>query len=761
MGQLIYIEQKDRDEATRLLKGFTVDEQRKKTFINSLGAELIMKYLAQEGVNVSNIFNMHNIFRLREEFELADVMLPNIHIDVRMIYDENLIFVPKSHFEYNLIPDIYVVLKASEDGSYAEFLGFFEPAVIDKTKQNEEYYFIDKSKLQSCEKFISYVRAFNGNTTQDVDADDEIPVYAMSFADNDIAEQDKKALIEFLKKSSSLRERMIEFDNFEWLSYTLTQDENVEKNFNKTVDEFDTFDAQDEFSMMGDDNAETNEESLNDEVVIDDAADSDIENESSLDDASTEESVIDNSGEEIVLENLQDLQIPELENNVENINLSEDVSLMDMPEVDSLDEETLIDAEVNTEEASDEELVDMPDAEDITSDENTDIESKAQEEEVLIDLPEDQGENFAEDNNSQEVEQELVDMPEVSAETSEIETAQEDELVSLEDLESVLGEDSENNNTENVAEIENISDLEDFLSESGSTQEIPTTVENTELPDNQPSELNDIEERVEEPAEISPASYENSTVISNETPVAGEIPIDINNEPENESIEVLYSEAPENNIEESTETPEKGQKGILVAAAVAAILAVGGVAGYFAMNSNKDQMANDLPPIPENVAPSPRSVEENPLPEDAIQPKAQKISKEKTDDLVAQAKATNKTAIESAYIEVKKLGWAVPEYVSYNDAFRNYLQTVGKSLKLALSSDLLSATEYPYSNQINVDIEMSNSGSLLSYKISKSSGSAQIDKIVLQTVKETIVVVKVPSGVIVGDKIRMTLKIYL
>ena len=100
MGQLIYIEQKDRDEATRLLKGFTVDEQRKKTFINSLGAELIMKYLAQEGVNVSNIFNMHNIFRLREEFELADVMLPNIHIDVRMIYDENLIFVPKSHFEY-------------------------------------------------------------------------------------------------------------------------------------------------------------------------------------------------------------------------------------------------------------------------------------------------------------------------------------------------------------------------------------------------------------------------------------------------------------------------------------------------------------------------------------------------------------------------------------------------------------------------------------------------------------------------------------
>ena len=143
MNPLIYIEQKDKDEASRLLKGFTDNELRHRIYINALGTELVMKYLGQEGISVSNIHNMHNIYKLREEFDLADIMLPNIHIDVRVIYDEDLIFIPKSHFEYGLKPNIYVVLNVAKDSSYVEFLGFFEPSLIDISKQNREYYFIE------------------------------------------------------------------------------------------------------------------------------------------------------------------------------------------------------------------------------------------------------------------------------------------------------------------------------------------------------------------------------------------------------------------------------------------------------------------------------------------------------------------------------------------------------------------------------------------------------------------------------------------
>ena len=75
------------------------------------------------------------------------------------------------------------------------------------------------------------------------------------------------------------------------------------------------------------------------------------------------------------------------------------------------------------------------------------------------------------------------------------------------------------------------------------------------------------------------------------------------------------------------------------------------------------------------------------------------------------------------------MGWSVPDYVTYNDGFKHYLQTLGKSIKLALSSDLLLATEYPYSDQIFVDLVLWNTGWVKDIKISKSSGSNQIDGI--------------------------------
>ena len=82
-------------------------------------------------------------------------------------------------------------------------------------------------------------------------------------------------------------------------------------------------------------------------------------------------------------------------------------------------------------------------------------------------------------------------------------------------------------------------------------------------------------------------------------------------------------------------------------------------------------------------------------------------------------------------------------------------------MKLSLSSDLLLATEYAYSDQIQVDVVVSKDGVVKDSKILQSSGSTQIDNIVLRTVNDTLKVVKAPAGVIVGDNIHLTLKIYL
>ena len=124
---LIYIEQDNKIEAEFMSRSFVNSSVKNRAYINALGAELVTKYLASEGINVSNIHNIHSISKILEKIDVSDIMLPNIHIDVRVVFDEDKIFIPKSHFQFEITPDVYVVLKLVDDFSRVEFLGYFEP----------------------------------------------------------------------------------------------------------------------------------------------------------------------------------------------------------------------------------------------------------------------------------------------------------------------------------------------------------------------------------------------------------------------------------------------------------------------------------------------------------------------------------------------------------------------------------------------------------------------------------------------------------
>jgi outer membrane biosynthesis protein TonB len=112
---------------------------------------------------------------------------------------------------------------------------------------------------------------------------------------------------------------------------------------------------------------------------------------------------------------------------------------------------------------------------------------------------------------------------------------------------------------------------------------------------------------------------------------------------------------------------------------------------------------------------------------------------------------------EPVSTSISKVGWEVPEDLAYNDSFRRYLQMAGRNLKLNLQNNLLLATEMAYSNKVVVDLNVGRGGDLRSSNISVSSGSKQIDTIVLQSVKETLKYLKVPSSEISGDSFAATL----
>ena len=779
MEPLIYIEQKEKDEATLLLKGFTSPNLRKRVFINALGAELLMKYLAQEGINVANVYNMHNIFKIREEFDVADVMLPNIHIDVRVVYDKDIIFVPKSHFENNLVPDVYVVFNMAQDAAHVDFLGFIQPKNIDKSRQNSEYYFIDKEQLVHPFEFVEFVKNFDGNTTEAFS--DDLYNNALALIDNDISDTKKHELINALKKSSALREEMIEFDNFEWLSYNASKEDIIDTTTSEmsVIDEFDLFEEKDEFGFEDDNSSDETDE--NEETENPEESEEEVSSQADNSDTTDVSDLVD----------LADISAA-----TEVIDVASDISDDIEPSLDvdlSVPEDLSIDF-ANEEELKIDETTDMPELE--VSDENNTEDISAEELTELVDIPETPAEDIVEQNNfeieeggfTEELENltEIVEPMEIlQEETNEINEPEAsentEELVDLVPLSTEDSAEEISNNAEELTNddseemLEELTPLEEMYSESDdsdkdmNSESVEYTDESFEqYTEEQPVEIEadnnsvtDIPETYEtvqheEIQNDTPQmeSFESSSVISSRNLKPGEIKIDIN-EPEQEEIGVLYDNNIQQNIEnEAIKTPEKGKKAAVVAAAAAVVIAAS--ATYFVV-SNKQSQVTETPIAEEQQPPA----QEQSIPEeDTVVKEMPTESATESATEVTPAPAQPQPIV-SEYIDIKRMGWSVPDYVTYNDNFKHYLQTLGKSIKLALSSDLLLATEYPYSDQIYVNIVLWNSGSVKDIKISQSSGSKQIDDIVLRTVNQTVNAVKPPAGVIVGDNFHMTLKIYL
>ena len=783
----IYIDDKEKYDASAAANSFTQKEVKNRAYINTLGAELAIKYLLSENIDVSNLHNIHSIKKVLEEIDISDIILSNIHMDVRVVFDENAIFIPKSHFEYNLVPDIYLVFHLADDFSHVKFLGFFEPKLINKNNANSEYYFIEKEKLNSPSDFVNYIKTHKNETEKNLSQEEieNSEKIMISMADNEISENDKKYLISQLVKSSQLRDKFIEFENFEILSSKAMIDDNIVKKFPITetipVDEFEEFDA------LETDNSEIFE-------TIDEANADFLPFE--------EETPIEqNNLEEITEQELmnfeeqtEDVVEPELmpfEDSTENITEPELMPIEDSNE--DIVEPELLPFEDSNENIAEPELMPFEDsAENITEPELLPFEDSAE------DIAEPELLPF-EDSNEDTTEAELMPFEESLTEeiSPQIDTNNEipdsdivsvGEILDFENInqeiavEDVIQTD-EVPNYEEIQENPVMDDYEDIISESDSSH----TIENEEtfgknLLENL-SQQDDVEiEASESPIDefLSQADniidissqIEPPTVENDEIPSVDELLNDnsYSENKEEDKLNILYNEeTPQEQIIEDEITEEQvpefnpkpanssNKKTLVTAAALVTVL---GAVSAFALFKPKNDMIETQNPI----SPSNETITEKPSDNilEANAPVINKpISKEQTKTTVKELKNTPpKTSASEPYMTVNRLVWDVPDTLSYSTKMQNYLRTAGKSIKLSLSADLLLATEYAYTNQVKVGLRISKDGSVQDAVILSGSGSSQIDNIVLQSVKNTLSVVKPPSEEINTPNFNLNLIIY-
>ena len=346
---LIYIEKDNITEAEFMSRSFVNKEIKNRAYINALGAELVTKYIASEGINVEEAHNIHSISKILEKIDIADILLPNIHIDVRTIFDENQIFVPKCHFDLEITPDIYVVIKLDSQFDHVELLGYFKPSQIDKKKANTDYYFISKSKLSSPDTLTKFIKDFTGRTSRELTQEDILRGRELSITlnDHDISDEEFRELLELLFLNDSLRESVLEFDNFETLAF------NVESELgrNKTIETSTTIPetpliAQEDENAVNEEISLENTELGEDDILLDESFfDDDLDSDNEEQDQEQEENSTTQEETELTendntepSDQEQSLDEPSLD--INNDNIEDTLTIADETET-SLSEENL------------------------------------------------------------------------------------------------------------------------------------------------------------------------------------------------------------------------------------------------------------------------------------------------------------------------------------------------------------------------------------------------------------------------------------
>lgn len=880
---VIKIEEDDLQDAKLSTIDFTDKTTKKRAFLNVLGARLAMKMLFSQKIEATNLYSLYTIHNVIEELDIADIYFNGVKIDVRVVFNKEEIFIPKSHFQLGLLPDLYFVLELAQDFSGVEFLGFFEPKTLNTQNENKDFYFYECDRLQESKTLKAFLKDFKGDnalrTPVKLENAEELFI---ALLDKEISKENKTALFKCLASDIALREKAVEFENFETLSK-----EAVKTNLIAQDGIFDIVGAQQVYEgeelTLSEEKAEIIGEVLNDLLEVEGPStekEASVElNKDDLEKLLSEEDHKPSDKEnkdkggfiagaaagaivggaiaggvvagaaamgaaEAGLENNLFEALPDLDLdlNIDNknnqkedltplLNESQDEDLM------YFEEDTKYES-VDTKEDLFAELSDLDELENfVNNDETEDIEDSSDiqakffgnlsEEEITNgdeeieefktddDYTENQTEIVIEDKPNEnddfdnsvsfediEDSKNIQPMP-VSYEQSFEENDEEDEtLKKFRELE----EDEYGGNNDNLESQDDvISQIDEFLQEnelSGtkpefteeaidltnfdedsliSTPQLPEEIEKTE--EIKKAEKTEIPEEIDIP-EIPTETSSNEIDIMNYENPAASLP---ENNPTggNEQINLLFNEGkteeiPALGLDATEPTPVQIQKPsglknkkMVIAASIAGLALV----AFLATKNGSVNTPSAVPPsnapvtaqgqapdelASNNTAPNDLGMADQPSADMGADPLLQPAPPTQNNPQASQNRDMGK-AVSDAFLSepvnatISKVAWEVPEDLAYNDSFRKYLQMAGKNLKLNLQNNLLLATEMAYSNKVVVDLSIKKDGSVESSTIATSSGSKQIDNIVLQSVKETLAYLKIPSDEVSGNSVNATL----
>ena len=215
------------DNAKNLAIKLSSEEIRKRVLVLSAAAMSVSDLLDDGDLKLKHKNSLFKISSLDEIVEIADLYSDDIRVDVRVIFDGNTFFVPKSHEKFFVNPEIYLVVRMTQDAENIEPVGFIEASELPEVHSNTEYYEYDINILKPVSELknaISKIEKKELIFSKDMHA--KIEELAIAFLDGEISDSEKVFFVQHLMKCSFCREKLSEMNEFD----------NVVKQLNKYPD---------------------------------------------------------------------------------------------------------------------------------------------------------------------------------------------------------------------------------------------------------------------------------------------------------------------------------------------------------------------------------------------------------------------------------------------------------------------------------------------------------------------------------------------
>lgn len=759
------IEESDLEQARSIARVIKDSNLRNRAVANALAAALTSKYFVDAEVDTET--GLYHIAQILEELDISDIYIKENYIDVRFYFSEKDLYVPKSHFDRNILPVAYMFIKLEEDLAGGLVSGFIPSSSVDTSNEVNGYYEVSEDDLVSFYDVDSMIVQ-----DHDIEIPDSFETELFDFLDNKL--EDRDSFFRLLLSSSEARKRVIDAAKAKAIFNVISLDVSKQNSENAPVDVND-----EELSLT----AETPELSLE---VSDDLGLEDVE---VLEEDSADELVLAEESESFELE-----ETDELVEEVEELTLGTDDSLGglgDGLELDS-EEDSLIEFGSDLSPAEDVTLdefdggLELAEADSLLeADSNDLIES------VDTDLPafdidlnaEDQS-NITSDDDSHTIQEEVADedslglvIPDSDSismlgvgeiESPKIESLTETTDSGLEKSEELTITAEDNDIVDLAAFVEDsegadsADDVEEMANKTNdSSSETIVVTEEDSVSQLEFADDVKVEEQADGEFDFTTNTTPSIDSIENEEVNIDELENMLENEVPNttsyeqveqaensEEIDGLFSQEEIQPVEGSFTTPQK--KGSpLVPLLGLILLGVGGYFGYtkyFAQPT--DSMSNSVVPNKTvevvNKVQTNDTVKATPKKETPVAMPVETIENVKAVNNTNEGNAVSIPAIEtnldaSVLVSNLSVNWEVPASYVSNSTAKRYFTKIGKIIQLNLKTELLLLSNPPITNKITLELEFNNdAGKFVVKSMLESSGEKTVDEIIKTTVTKAL-----------------------